>query len=146
MNKNEAFQVYSQLLKDGIGVLRNREDQQLTLSHLPEAQSSDQALVNIFRTNSMNTYRKYSEFISDEIIKYERENTALFQLPNLRTLMDIYARFLYLHNNDFSVQERFLKILSYQLLTFHVLGDTAQYDRLIKIHSAHLRNVKPDYP
>jgi hypothetical protein len=102
------------------------------------------ATIKVFQVISLKFYKDILAFLTKEIQKNELER-YLFLLGNVRTLLDIYARFLHLSFNCRDDDKRALICLAYQLLSYRGRDDSG-YKKILDLHKGFLSKVNFSFP
>src|SRR4051812_44750912 len=106
-DKQTVFEEHSKLISRAAVLVRKRADQCDKLAH-NEASSEDpgEVLFNIFRIQSMRIFAQYLDFVAKKIAEKCDQRTYVHYLSAIRTIGDIYARFLYAHDQSIDFNKR----------------------------------------
>lgn len=107
--------------------------------------SEKENTIRIFKQRSIRLYVDTLLYLSVEILKPEKAN-HFFLLPHLRTLLDVYARFLHLLVNCSNDARQALTCITYQLLTFKDINDGQHYREALSLCKDFLEEEKFNFP
>lgn len=108
--------------------------------------SASAAALCLFRIKSLKLYRDTLNYLADEIIRTEVKNYK-FLLPHLRTLFEVYGRFLHLLVKCSDDDQRALVCLTYQLYTAKNVADVGgNFKEVFDLNREFIQKMRPDFP
>lgn len=131
MEEFEVISNHAKLIEKVISIVQERIN--LLTPTADKVLSDEEASVRVYQIRSLNIYRRYLIFIAKELEKNDPES-AFFLLPQVRTLIDIYSKFLHLQINAFNAKERALISIAYQLLATCAVEAPAEFDKTKLVH------------
>ncbi len=142
--EEEIISTQADLMRQAAVLVGERARQ---IEPLPEEKagiSDSESAIRLFRIRSLKLYQGVLEFLADEIIK-EEPKRYFFLLPHVRTLLDIYSRFLHLLLKCPTDNEKALVCIAYQLNTYRNIGEEG-YKKGLEFYKDFLTVTKPDFP
>jgi len=143
--EEEVFSKQSQLIRQGVIMLENRIKRLQPKEEEKDKISFTDSVIQIFEIRSISFYKDTLNFLATEVIDSDPKR-AIFLLPNIRTLLDIYARFLHLQINCSDDDKRAMTCISYQLMASTNPIYERTFDNLITYYKDYLDQVRADYP
>jgi len=147
--ENEIFLSQATLIKQGASLLDSRANAIELIAkqrvHSQKATEERCNTIDIFTVRSIRLFRDTLTYLSKEMSRNEVEN-HFFLLPHVRTLLDIYARFLYLQINCPNESRQALVCLSYQLLLSKTLNSEPMYQEILALNKNFLNTETFSYP
>ena len=113
--------------------------------------SEMESAIQIFLIRSLTFYNDIISYIilSYSILLEEDEiddKMYFFMLPNIRTLLDIYAKFMHLLEECKNKKEQALVCIACQLLLSKYLNSEEEYKDIRSLYDSFLENTKPQIP
>lgn len=100
--------------------------------------------LKIFYTRSLKSYKTVLEFISAECLD-PSPRRALFLLPHVRTLLDIYSRLLDLQIRT-DENKKALICIAYQLYSYKTFNSPGESQKTIDLYRDFLIETHPNFP
>lgn len=145
--KEEIILTQIALLKEIADILNNRanliEDFEKTLTTESEYEKEKRAVIAVFKIRSLKLCKDTIVYLSDELLK-NNYSTDFFLLPHVRTLVDVYSRFLCLKEKNDEDQQA-LVCIAYQLNSYKNLDDS-NYKKILGLYSNFLNKIKFNFP
>lgn len=111
--------------------------------------SDADSTVRIYQIQSLKRFKEILEFLAPEVRVVENKK-CIYLLPNIRTLLDIYANFLHLELNCSNSDERAIMCIAHQLFIGKKLGsgdgNYKLYQEAFEIYKDVIQRTKPDFP
>ncbi len=146
--KRKVFQDLSILLKQAVLIFDARiKEVEGKTPALQMAQADLEAdyIVRLFTVSSLKVYRENLSFIATNITQ-EDELYPFYLLPIVRTLFDVYSRFLHLIEKCDSKSRQALCCLAYQLMSYNCLNNQKVFDSLLLSNSNLISKEKFTFP
>lgn len=112
----DVFTAQSELMKTGIALIVSRAEaiEQKLSAHSDGPDKIREMAIYLFTAKSLRLYAATLVYLSGEILSHD-EQKYVFLLPNVRTLLEIHARFLDLNVNCHDDEQRALRCIHYHL-------------------------------
>lgn len=143
MNEENIFSKQSDLMKEALTLFDERISRIKPTANEESNISISDSAIRIFRIKSLKLYRDTLEFLAEEVTNTKIKNYA-FLLPQVRTLLDIYAHFLHILLNCPSEAQQALTVITYQLRSFRHMK--TEFDKGLEFYKDFLAQEKPDFP
>lgn len=150
MNEDSIFSEQSRLLHVVAEILDTRiieieEKEKEKEKTVSISESEKSSIIAIFVIRSLKYYKDSVIFLAGEIDSPDL-NRHIFATAHVRTLLDIYGRFLHLLENCRNEDERALTCISYQLLTYNKVKLFAYYRPIINLYENFLKSINFTFP
>ncbi len=111
--------------------------------------SAADSAIRIYQIRALKRYKEILDFLGVEA-QSEDEKKYIYLLPNVRTLLDIYANFVHLEINCPSNDDKAIFCIAHSLLIAKTLknsnGKYPYYDETFKLYKDFIARAKPDFP
>lgn len=145
MDADKIFSTQIGLMNEAASMLTDRASR-LEPSPEEKMSSTDADLtLRLFYIRSLRLYKDNLEYLATQASDHEPRK-HYYSLFYLRTLSDIYARFLHLLHNCPTEGKRAVSCLTYQLLTYRKLGDDSVYQQGLGIHKTLIQSEGVAFP
>ncbi len=137
------------LLKEAVEIIANRADKIAEIERIrksiSDSESEKRAILGVFKVKSLRLFKDTLFFISVET-KRTDPKLHYFLMPHVRTLVDVYVRFLHLIANCKDDNEQSLTCIAYQLLSYKFLRQDYEYTRTLSLYKNFLSSIKFNFP
>ena len=141
-NLEEAFALQSSFLQGASNLLGTRIEK---IEESVEKSDDAAAIIAVFKARSLKLYRRIIEFFVEEILRSE-PNRHYFLLPHVRTLLDVYGRFIFLQKNCEDKNKEALVCLAYQLLSYASIGVGSEYKTGLDLNKEFINRQSIEFP
>ncbi len=130
-NEESVFKEQTELLESGVGII---EKQLLTLKLKINSTKKDSSKnfetreVLLFKSDSLEYFYQLIKFLLNKV-KTDNRSNLRFYFPNIRTLIDIYAKILYLYKKNEEDQSR--AVACQYLKTLKELNDIKTFYKVL---------------
>lgn len=145
----EIFLIQANLLKQASLLLGDRASQIELIERLREGISDGDRekhiAISLFKTRSLKLCKHTIDYLSDEIMR-DDPKIYYFLMPHVRTLLDIYARFIHLLSSCKDDKQQALTCISYQLLSYRILEQEPLYKDTLGLYKNFLSQANFIFP
>jgi len=146
---SEIFQKHSQILKQAVLILENRisqiEEKAKDAKYSSLAYEERENVISIFKIRSLRFYKDTLFYIS-ETLNNDSFQGYVFVLPNIRTLIDIYGKFIHLLEKCSDEDQQAMVCFALQLLVSKSLDSEVEYQKMLGICSNFLAKKNYVFP
>lgn len=109
------------------------------------AESEMKAVIGAFKVRSIILCKDTLSYVAKEITRKEPK-IGYFLLPHVRTVLDVYARFVHLLENCSNESEQAMTCIAYQLLLTKYLNSETEYLKCLDINKNFLNQAPTHFP
>ena len=145
----DAFSQCSELIKRAAKLIEGQisqiEEREHNTAFVSSWEAQRSAAVQIFRVRSLQLYRDTLLFLAGQILDADWKH-HYFLLPHVRTLLDIYARFIHLFERCEGFDKQALTCIAYQVITVKTLNSEAAYQTTLMTVDQFLQKIGFAFP
>ncbi len=144
MTDEPIFNEQAQLITKAAALFREKI-RTINSTEITENLSVEESVTRIFHVRSLNVYADVLDYVAVELLRSDAK-TYYFLLPHVRTLLDIYARFLHLQLNCPLSSSKAMVCIAYQLYTLKSIKDGTEYRKALEIYAPFLNQQTLSFP
>lgn len=146
---DEIFKTQIKFLEHAVEILDTRaqeiEKNERASKYSDKSEAEIKAIIAVFKVRSIKLYKDTLFYIAEQAVKDDL-NSHFFLLPHVRTLLDIYGRFIHLLEKCKDESQQALTCLAYQLLLFKHLNSEPDYLKILSSASNFLSKIGFSFP
>lgn len=147
--EDEVFKTQVEFLKEAVNILEDRAQKIGRIGRETKYTSKSEAemkiAIGIFKFRSLKLCKDTLSYIATEAIRDEPK-VHFFLLPHVRTLLDVYGRFMHLLENCKDENRQALTCIAYQLLLPKYLDSESEYLKVLALHENFLEEINFNFP
>lgn len=135
--EEEIFSTQISLIKEAVIILEERikEINQIERDrkYTSNIEAEKRGAIGVFKYRSLLLYKETLSYIANEVIR-DKPKISYFLLPHVRTILDVYARFVHLLENCSDEDQQALACIAYQLLLPKYLDSELEYQKGLELY------------